>query len=460
MTAPRMKHAMAAAIALLGFVLFPSHAASQNPCWNEIVTTGGPSPRFGHVAIHDPVRNRMIVHGGVTTSGLSNETWALSLTTCPPTWQQLPSPATLERWGHRAVFDPTGNRMIFFGGQWSATLVFNDVWALDLSTDTWEQIVPLDQSRPCPRTAANVLFVPSTRELYVWGGQIRTASFQPIDTHDLWILRLDPAAGSLYKKWRALDECTDHTDCMYDGVGEQCNPATYPSPRSYSGTLYDAVSGRAIMHGGWYDLDDKVDGETWVSYPGGMGTEVGTWSLPTIGAGRMAHAAVIDPLRGRRAVVFGGLLNSNTRLNDVQAISLGPSGPTGTWAPITTTGTPPTPRDEATMIYDPTYDRFLVFGGHAQVGGVVSIAGDLRELRYTPAPISLYAEPEGGYRSVLLSWTSPACGSAVEFDLRRSSAPITCANFASATPVNNEPTPGSPGTLHVFNVTGLGNCAL
>jgi hypothetical protein len=59
----------------------------------------------------------------------------------------------------------------------------------------------------------------------------------------------------------------------------------------------------------------------------------------------------------------------------------------------------------------------------------------------------------------VLQWAAPAdlpsLGPASAYDVRRSTAPITEGNFASATPVSGAPVPGAPGAFQSVTVTGL-----
>lgn len=58
-----------------------------------------------------------------------------------------------------------------------------------------------------------------------------------------------------------------------------------------------------------------------------------------------------------------------------------------------------------------------------------------------------------------LSWAAVGddslTGNAASYDIRRSTSPITAANWTSATQVTGEPTPGAPGSTQTFTVTGL-----
>lgn len=58
-----------------------------------------------------------------------------------------------------------------------------------------------------------------------------------------------------------------------------------------------------------------------------------------------------------------------------------------------------------------------------------------------------------------LSWAAVGddslTGTAASYDIRRSTSPITAANWASATQVTGEPAPGAPGATQTFTATGL-----
>jgi hypothetical protein len=61
--------------------------------------------------------------------------------------------------------------------------------------------------------------------------------------------------------------------------------------------------------------------------------------------------------------------------------------------------------------------------------------------------------------SIEVEWTAPGddglTGTAAQYDLRYSTAPITSANWSSATQVSGEPAPTAAGTTQSFTVTGL-----
>src|SRR5438552_621511 len=115
---------------------------------------GQPLHRSRHSAIFDSVRQRMLVFGGYDddTSRTFGDTWALSLDDAP-TWHQVavsgtPPPA---RFGHSAIYDSVGDRMIVFGGYGGPSQSgLNDCWALSLSDSSWSPLT-VDGTPPSAR---------------------------------------------------------------------------------------------------------------------------------------------------------------------------------------------------------------------------------------------------------------------------------------------------------------------
>ena len=159
--------------------------------WSRIEAEGSPPPaRFMDTAIYDPPRRRMLVFGGRDFQRTFGDLWALSLDG-PPRWTPLdvtgagPGP----RYGHRAVYDPVGDRMILFGGRDGATY-FDDTWQLSLAgASAWSLMsTPI---RPPGRALAMMVYDPHRERLVLFGGE-GTGSMQLGDT---WVLPLAAGAG-------------------------------------------------------------------------------------------------------------------------------------------------------------------------------------------------------------------------------------------------------------------------
>jgi hypothetical protein len=115
--------------------------ATTSPAWQELTPTGTPpSARANLSAVYDPSSNRLIIFGGNTStanppdpSARVNDTWILSsvIGSGTPSWSQLSTTiAPPARAGHSAVFDSANNRMIVFAGAGTDNTVRKDVWIL------------------------------------------------------------------------------------------------------------------------------------------------------------------------------------------------------------------------------------------------------------------------------------------------------------------------------------------
>lgn len=73
--------------------------------------------------------------------------------------------------------------------------------------------------------------------------------------------------------------------------------------------------------------------------------------------------------------------------------------------------------------------------------------------------VAFPANAQQTWNSVTLNWTTPGddslSGTAAQYDLRYSTAPITAANFASATRALGTPAPAAAGTRQTFTVGNL-----
>ena len=104
--------------------------------WTKLGFSTTPGLRMGHSAVYDAVNQRMVVFGGADSAAPTSTsgTWGLKLHTTPA-WSLMaptsgsPPPA---RYGHSAVYDSIRNRMVIYGGYDDGATAFDEVWVLDL----------------------------------------------------------------------------------------------------------------------------------------------------------------------------------------------------------------------------------------------------------------------------------------------------------------------------------------
>jgi len=168
------------------------------PTWSRLSTSGDAPQSYLAAAIFDPVRDRMVVCGGLTHDVTNQRNvWALSLHGVP-TWTQLtPSGDWRPRGGHAAVYDQRKDRMVVFGGGepfgdgWGA---YDDTWALSLAgPGEWRVLdaggLPLDQ-HPGGRVFPGVVQDPVGNRMIVIAGNV-PGTFSGVRYDDAWEFRFD-----------------------------------------------------------------------------------------------------------------------------------------------------------------------------------------------------------------------------------------------------------------------------
>lgn len=166
-----------------------------DPVWTELSPQGTPAAaRYGHSAIYDPPRDRMIVFAGVngSTFGDDNEVWALALSGTPA-WTRIltQGPLPYPRDFHTAIYDPAGDRMIVFGGQYG--ILLNDVWALSLGdTPTWTDLSPASTApAPAARKEHSAVYDPDRQRMIILGG----LGMNNVLLDDVWAFSLAAPEG-------------------------------------------------------------------------------------------------------------------------------------------------------------------------------------------------------------------------------------------------------------------------
>ncbi len=251
--------------------------------WTPVEIDGDrPAPRFTAAGIADPARDRFVMLGGWSEGAATEEAWAFSLEA--HRWARLPG-------GPPARFDAAaatdGVRAWFFGGFDGDGVARDDLWELDLGTDTWRPM-PAGQARPSPRTNVGFGFVAGV--LLLVGG------------HD--------ESGLTTGAWR------------YDLTNEawtELEPDGLPTAGAHVASAGDECCGAILLYGG--DNDDAVD----VPFLEAMTFEGRFARVPPLEDLPPArrHAAIaLDP-RSRTLVLFGGWSGADETLGDTWTLSLG-----------------------------------------------------------------------------------------------------------------------------------------
>jgi len=310
---------------------FAPAARATDGLWTQIPP---PDYRFGHTAVYDRVRHRMIVFGGLNGVVEMNDVWVLELT-YPNRWRRLlptgtpPSP----RRQHSAVYDAVHDRMIVYGGGWvdGAWHLNSEAWALELAgAPHWTLLTPTGTPPP-PRFSAAVVYDASRDRMLVFGG----GSGQGGPYGDLWALSLSGTPA-----WT------------------QISANTLIGPRALAVAVVDSVRDRMVVMGGVTGHVSLSD--TW-TVP--LSTGVGWTELTTLGTppSTLGHAGVYDPLHDQ-LVVFGGITSPPDQyLSGAWRLRFNTATPTWVRGPLS--GQIPPAAALPSAVYDPIADAVRLFGG-------------------------------------------------------------------------------------------------
>ena len=288
-----------------------------------------PEPRHKPAMVLDTRRDRFLAFGGLGELGALADVWQHPAADTGE-WCLLPCAGSPPppRFGHVAVYDPVGDRLIVFGGNVPGRGPVGDVWELLLSLGpTWRRMYPAGES-PEPRFAHTAVLDASRHRMIVFGGYDR------VMLGDVWSLSLD-----MLPTWSRIVP-----------GGEQ------PSPRDAHVAVFDGERRRMIVQGG-FDGADALD-ETWA-----LDLKHGPRWKPILGRTvpppRRQHAAAWDSA-GRRMFIFGGTVNGSDRgLGDTWALS----ADSGEWVRVDAPGETPPPRWGPAIGYVPALRGLFVFAG-------------------------------------------------------------------------------------------------
>jgi N-acetylneuraminic acid mutarotase len=268
----------------------------------------------------------ILVGAGLAAGCGGSEETTTTAVSVPPGWTDLsPSgPVPDPRSGASLVCDSAGGRVILFGG-WDPDTDFGDTWAFDPVANTWTDLNPTGDL-PAPRALYQMVYDSAASKVFLFGGTSDAGRFG-----DTWAY--DPAA----KTWSDV------------------NVAGAPDARSAHAMVYDSDGGTVILFGGVGDAGRFDD--TWAYDP-----NANTWTdLNPIGilpSARSGHAIVYEPLSGR-VILFGGY-DGSLLLNDTWAYE--PAA--NTWTALDPAGDVPSPRGNHRMVYDSGLGRVILFGGY------------------------------------------------------------------------------------------------
>ncbi|MBX3323436.1 MAG: hypothetical protein KF757_10630 [Phycisphaeraceae bacterium] len=288
--------------------------------------TSPPMARARHAMAYDPERGGVIMFGGQGAVAWHNDTWKWD--SAVGQWIPIAFGGPIARIGHVMAYSPADGGLLMYGGNLGGqTQRLDDTWLLPSNGVAWSQVdTPF---RPGARTNAVMVLHKDSTRLYLHGGS--TAA--DIVYNDLW-------------QWSG--SATGWEQVTIQGLGNVLSLR--------AGVAGDPATGTALMYGGSTDM-----GRMWSWNEQTHGWEEIEVAGPNPGI-RVNHSWVLDESTGE-IVLYGGTefvpsgiqVREDTWIFDPFA---------RTWERVIQYSAPGH-RTFASIAYDPTTQRVLMYGGES-----------------------------------------------------------------------------------------------
>ncbi len=283
--------------------------------WRELQPAGArPVARWGHAMVLDETRRRLVMFGG-QASGFFNDLWTYDIV--EGTWTQAgqPGEGPSRRYGHSAIFEPGRDRVIISHGFTDAGR-FDDTWAYEFGPSRWRDISPRN-NRPLRRCLHHAVYDAMRGQMLLYGGC--ASGFGPCPLGDLWAFDLakgewaeqvaSPAPAPRQYYGRSYDVGRDRM-ILFGGSGRGSLSDTWefnPGLRQWREAVLEGPAPSARFR------HESAYGEG-ITYFFGGSTEQGLtnelWQLGPRQAAASAVTAVVNAFDGSPgAVVPGGLVS-------------------------------------------------------------------------------------------------------------------------------------------------------
>ena len=310
-----------------------------------------PPGRVHSAVVFDPVKRRVIVHGGRTSlsGGPLSDTWAYTITT--NSWQQLcTTPACIAtspgpRFHHSMAWDTNRNVAVLFGGTFGTGTNAQNIYEFSPTTDAWTRRVQSGEIPPGVRINPGLAYDRDRQRTVLFGQPLNDECFfRGVVICDLY--EFNNATGA----WLKIEDLNRGSD-------------ERPSPRKSVGMVYDPIRREHQIIGG----EDLLDFETW-RYVSSAAARPGQMFVVDFDAARAAAATVRSvQISWRAAGSKAGFALTTTR--DGRRVLLGATA-LKTQETLTSTLT----TDLASLL---TPSNEFVFWADAQQGAGVDVASIL-----------------------------------------------------------------------------------
>jgi hypothetical protein len=249
--------------------------------WSEVSTTG-PSARAGAQMAYDAESGQLVLFGGQGTTDSLNDTWTWNGTTSTWTLIDLTTSPPARYYGSM-TYDPAVSRLVLFGGVGSSGDLA-DTWTWNGAN--WTNVTPVSPTASPPaRDTATMAYDALIGEFVLFGGE--NADGELLDDTWAWdggawdggawdevsnagppreaaSMDYDPTIGQvvLFGGEDIYSELLADTWTWNGSFWIEASPAPSPPARGWASMSYDTGTGQLVLFGGEGDAGDLND--TWI----------------------------------------------------------------------------------------------------------------------------------------------------------------------------------------------------
>lgn len=386
----------------------------------------------------------------------------------PESWTLLGTGPTRDYQGF--VFDSKADRFFLFGGQVANNVPTNDTWSYDYDTNAWTNVTK--GAAPSARAGFGMAYDSQADRIVLFGGTNSTLLndtwvFDP--TTYTWTQRLPTASPPrLFSPMMVFDAHADRTivtglrlgssfldTWAYDYVANRWLPvsASGPSSRSGAAMAYDSAAQRELLFGGISNSGSPLN-DTWsFDYTSRSWTNRSPSSTPPGRNGMvLAYDAAVD-----RLVLFGGtsiVASTQVIYHDTWAYD----DTANAWSNLTVFGAP-SGRYLGAMDYDSVAHVEVMCGGTENGLVFLDEAWSFQLAAVVPPTLPLALVAAAGVVRINLTWTAPywnGGASVTNYSVYRGTASGAEAYLAAAGPTTAYTDRAvTAGTVYYYEVAAV-----
>ncbi|MFX1504772.1 MAG: kelch repeat-containing protein [Promethearchaeota archaeon] len=351
--------------------------------WVEMSPAVAPPARYHHWkhSAYDSQSDRIILCSGDngTFSKIFNDTWAYDYNT--DTWENLTTPEMrkIAKIMAAVAYDSESDRIIMFGGwKWAHDQIVyqstgvGETWSYDYDSNTWENLTT--ENSPPFRGGCTMSYDKANDKMIMFGGINSDMNGTIPFYQDTWVY--------------------DYNNNIWTNM----SPIVSPPPLATLGSAYDSESDKMIIFGGRSCMDGVDRDETWA-----YDYKENTWTNmhPPVYPSKRCVCKMIYNSRIDRILLFAGVRHYDWEIyRDTWSYDYN----TNTWTDMNSPS-PPSDRHAFAFNYDSESDVAILFGGSGGAGVLNDTWAYHYQANVPSKPLYLQVTEINGEAN--LTWSAP-----------------------------------------------------